>query len=236
MVAPPPSGLMAWIMLHQTKTDGAMKKFELAKLTYEYSELEPVISEKTLHFHHDKHHQGYVDHLNKLLIGSEFAGDSLEEIVLKSDGPLFDNAAQSWNHDFYWKCMGPQKDTRQPDGNLLQALEGTFETMDKFKSEFQKKGESFFGVGWLWLVSNPKGVLSLVTTRDAKNPLRDGLNPILVCDLWEHAYYLDYQNLRSKYLNSFFDIINWNFATSEYDRVVKSNDADSIKNKVRLAS
>ena len=213
-----------------------MKNFELLPLPFAYDALEPLISKTTLHYHHEKHHQGYVDQLNKLLVEGQFVNDSLEQIICKSEGPIYDNAAQCWNHDFYWKCMTPLSDEQQPTGKLLQALKNSFGTLEKFKSEFKKKGASFFGVGWLWLVANQKGELSLITTRDAQNPMRDALTPILVCDLWEHAYYLDYQNLRSKYLDGFFEIMNWEFAETRYEQVIKTNDIISIANPVRMAS
>jgi len=195
-----------------------MKKFELAPLPYAYTALEPIISKETLEYHHDKHHAAYVNKLNELLPGSGLENASLDEIVKKATGPLF-NQAGHWNHDFYWKCMTPKSSVRPPKGKLVDALNRSFGSFDKFKSEFETKGVALFGSGWMWLCSDSKGELNLVQTGNAENPIRQDLRPLLVSDVWEHAYYIDYRNARAKYLTSFWEVANWEFVESNYDSI-----------------
>ena len=185
---------------------------ELPKLPYEMNALEPHISQKTLEFHYGKHHAGYVNNLNKLIAGTPFEGKSLEEIVKTSQGGIFNNAAQVWNHTFYWNCMTPNPKKTQPSGKFMEAIVRDFGSFEAFKEKFVNACVTLFGSGWAWLVADKEGKLSIVQTSNAQTPLTtEGVKPLLVCDVWEHAYYLDYQNLRANYVNEFWQIINWEF-------------------------
>ena len=184
---------------------------ELPKLPYEINALEPHISQKTLEFHYGKHHAGYVTNLNKLIAGTPFENKSLDEIVKTSQGGMFNNAAQVWNHTFYWNCMTPNPKKAQPTGKLMDAIVRDFGSFDAFKEQFINACVTLFGSGWAWLVADKTGKLSIVQTSNAQTPLTEGLKPLLVCDVWEHAYYLDYQNLRANYVNEFWSLINWEF-------------------------
>lgn len=192
--------------------------FELPKLPYQNDALEPHISKKTLEFHHGKHHAAYVKNLNALIVNTQFEKMSLEEIVRNSDGAVFNNAAQVWNHTFYWNCLTPaRKSKTKPSGKLMKAIERDFGGFDDFKESFTKQSVSLFGSGWTWLVSDDKGSLSIMRTENAKNPLAlEHVSPLMCCDVWEHAYYLDYQNLRPDYLNGFWHVINWGFVEKNY--------------------
>lgn len=185
-------------------------KFKLPELPYSMTALAPVISQETLEFHYGKHHKAYIDKMNDMLPGTEFENMNLEEIVKKSGGPLFNNAGQSWNHCFYWHCMSPE--SQQPtSGPLFDALTSSFGSVDEFRKKFSEKTAGVFGSGWGWLVQKPDGKLEIVGTSNADCPLRTGDKPLLVCDVWEHAYYIDYRNLRPKYLESFWQKLNWKF-------------------------
>lgn len=197
-----------------------LTRFTLDPLPYGYDALEPVISAETLQYHHEKHHQGYVDQLNRLLPGSGFEETSLLDIVKKSNGPIYNQAAQHWNHDFYWKSMESKSTAHPPDGELIEAIEKQFESFENFKLEFEKKAATLFGSGWLWLVANTKGEVLLLLGENAENPIRQGLTPLLVCDLWEHAYYIDYRNSRNAYAAVFLEIINWDFAEANYAPII----------------
>lgn len=184
---------------------------ELAKLPYKRDALEPHISQRTIDFHYGQHHAGYVKNLNNLIEKSHFEKMSLEEIVKNSEGAIFNNAAQAWNHTFYWHCMTPEN-SNMPKANLLGYIERDFGSFENFKQLFIKQAATIFGSGWLWLVADEKGKLSLMPTGNADTPLtKEGIHPLLTCDVWEHAYYLDQQNLRLAYLNEFWEVINWNF-------------------------
>lgn len=184
---------------------------ELPKLPYKRDALEPHISQRTIDFHYGQHHAGYVKNLNNLIENSKFENMSLEDIIKNSEGSIFNNAAQVWNHTFYWHCMTPEKDGH-PQALLLKSLERDFGSFDNFKQMFIKQAATLFGSGWLWLVCDKEGKLSLLQTSNAETPLTNNeLRPLLVCDVWEHAYYLDQQNLRLAYLNEFWQIINWKF-------------------------
>jgi len=189
--------------------------FELPQLPYALEALEPHISKKTLEFHYGKHHAGYVNNLNKLIAGTPFEGKSLEEIVKTANGGIFNNAAQVWNHTFYWNCMTPNPKAK-PDGKLMGAIIRDFGSFDEFKTKFIDKCATLFGSGWTWLVADKDWKLSIVQTSNAQNPLTEGLKPLLVCDVWEHAYYLDQQNVRANYLNEFWQVINWEFVEKSY--------------------
>lgn len=190
--------------------------FELPALPYANDALAPHISAETIEYHYGKHHQTYVTNLNNLVPGTEFEGLTLEEIVKKSSGGIFNNAAQVWNHTFYWNCLSPNGGGA-PTGGLANAIERTFGSFDKFKEEFAKCAVTTFGSGWAWLVKNANGSLELVSTSNAGCPLTAGQTPILTCDVWEHAYYIDFRNLRPKYLEAFWALVNWDFASANYD-------------------
>lgn len=184
---------------------------ELPNLPYKRDALEPHISKNTIDYHYGKHHASYVNNLNNLIEGSPYESMSLEDIVKNSEGSVFNNAAQAWNHTFYWYCMSPEKNT-MPQSVLLKRLERDFGSYENFKTLFVKSAATLFGSGWLWLVCDNNGVLSLMQTSNADTPIaHQGLNPLLTCDLWEHAYYLDQQNLRLAYINEFWQLINWRF-------------------------
>jgi Fe-Mn family superoxide dismutase len=184
---------------------------ELPPLPYAKNALAPHISEETLEFHYGKHHQTYVTNLNNLIKGTEFEPLSLEDIVRKSSGGIFNNAAQVWNHTFYWNSLAPNGGGA-PTGALAQAIDKAFGSFDKFKEAFTQCAVTTFGSGWAWLVKNADGSLALVSTSNAGCPLTTGQTPLLTCDVWEHAYYIDYRNLRPKYLEAFWSLVNWDFA------------------------
>ena len=186
--------------------------FTLPDLPYAKNALEPIISEETIEFHYGKHHQAYVNNLNKMIENTEHANQSLEEIIKSSSGGLFNNAAQVWNHTFYWHCMGPNGGG-EPSGKLAEKINGAFGSFDKFKEEFNQKAAGTFGSGWAWLVQDAQGQLKIISTSNAGTPMTDGLHALLTCDVWEHAYYIDYRNARPKYLESFWKVVNWDFVT-----------------------
>jgi Fe-Mn family superoxide dismutase len=189
--------------------------FELPALPYGTNRLVPFISEETLEFHHGKHHQTYVTNLNNLIVGTEFETSSLEEIILKSSGGIFNNAAQVWNHTFYWNSLAPDAGG-EPTGALADAINAQFGSFAQFKEEFTKCAVTTFGSGWAWLVKNTDGSLALVSTSNAGCPLTTGQKPLLTCDVWEHAYYVDYRNARPKYLEAFWSLVNWEFAAANF--------------------
>ena len=189
---------------------------ELPPLPYDRTALEPHISGETIDFHYGKHHKTYVDNLNKLIEGTEFADASLEEIVRKSQGGMFNNAAQVWNHTFYWNCLKPAGGG-EPKGKLADAINAAFGSFDKFKEEFSKTSIGTFGSGWGWLVKKADGSLALASTIGAGCPLTNGDTPLLTCDVWEHAYYIDYRNLRPKYVEAFWNLVNWAFVAEQFE-------------------
>jgi Fe-Mn family superoxide dismutase len=188
---------------------------ELPALPYAQDALEPVISSETIDYHYGKHHAAYVTNLNNLVEGTEFENATLEEIILKSDGGIFNNGAQVWNHTFYWNGLSPEGGG-EPTGALEEAISGAFGSFEEFKAAFVNSAATNFGSGWTWLVKNPDGSLEIVNTSNAANPLRDGKKPLLTIDVWEHAYYVDYRNARPKYLQEIWNIINWEFVASNY--------------------
>ena len=190
-------------------------KFELPPLPYAENALEPVISAETLKYHHGKHHQAYVNNLNTLIVGTKFENDNLETIIMQADGPIFNNAAQVWNHTFYFNSLSP-KGEGQPTGKLADAIKNTWGTFENFQKEFNAAATSQFGSGWAWLVKDKNGKLSIVKTGNAENPMTKGLIPLLTFDVWEHAYYLDYQNRRPDYINEMWKIINWEEVSKRY--------------------
>jgi Fe-Mn family superoxide dismutase len=187
--------------------------FTLPALPYELDALAPHISKETLEFHYGKHHQTYVTNLNNLVAGTEFENASLEDIVRKSSGGVFNNAAQVWNHTFYWNSLSP-KGGGEPSGKLLDAINGKWGTVAAFKEAFNKSAAGNFGSGWTWLVKKQDGSLDIVNTSNAATPLTTSDVPLLTCDVWEHAYYIDYRNARPKYLENFWSLVNWEFAAA----------------------
>jgi Fe-Mn family superoxide dismutase len=189
--------------------------FELPDLPYDYEALSPVMSPETLHFHHDKHHRAYVEKTNELAKKAGLVGRTLEDVVreahAKADKTLFNNSAQAWNHAFFWRCMTPER--ADPSGVLKEAIDQAFGDLDGLKEAFVEEGKGHFGSGWVWIVTAADG-LKVISTHDADDTLiKDGLFPLLVCDLWEHAYYLDHQNDRPGFLTQWFDeLANWSFA------------------------
>jgi Fe-Mn family superoxide dismutase len=189
--------------------------FELPALPYAKNALEPYISEKTLEFHHGKHHQAYVTNLNNLIPGTAFEHADLETIIKKSEGGIFNNGAQVWNHTFYFAQFSVTP-TAAPSGALNEAINAAFGSFGAFKEAFTKAAATLFGSGWAWLVKGPDGKLSIVQTGNAGNPLRDGLTPLMTCDVWEHAYYLDKQNARPKYIEDFWKVLDWQVVAKRF--------------------
>ena len=186
---------------------------ELPDLPYPKNALEPTISQETLEYHHDKHHQTYVTNLNNLIPGTEFESASLEEIVKGASGGIFNNAAQVWNHTFYWNCLSPNGGGA-PSGELAAAIDKAFGSFDDFKKAFSTSAATNFGSGWTWLVKNSDGSVAIVNTSNAGNPMTDGKRPLMTIDVWEHAYYIDYRNARPKYLEEIWKLVNWEFVAA----------------------
>ncbi len=184
-------------------------KHELMTLPYALDALEPLMSKETLEFHYGKHHQTYVNNLNNLIAGTKFEDLSLVNIILESDGGIFNNAAQVYNHDFFWNGLTPTQG--EIPASVEESLTKAFGSVDKFKEEFTAKAVGHFGSGWAWLVQDENQDLKIVTTINAQNPLTNNLKPILVCDVWEHAYYIDVRNARPKFLENFWKLVNWDF-------------------------
>lgn len=182
--------------------------FELPKLPYPADALQPFISKQTIDFHYGKHHATYVNNLNNLVQGTRFENASLDQIVREAEGPVFNNGAQIWNHTFYFESFSPTG-SREPSGPLAATITATFGSFESFKEQFTKSAMTLFGSGWTWLVKKPDGSLEIVQEPNAGNPLRKGVTPLLTCDVWEHAYYLDYQNKRADYLQAFWNILDW---------------------------
>jgi superoxide dismutase, Fe-Mn family len=190
---------------------------ELPRLPYTMGALEPYLSREALQYHYGKHHRGYVDKLNALIRNTEFENAPLEEIIKRSSGALFNNAAQVWNHNFFWKCMKPDG-SGNPAGELGRRMVNTFGSIEAFKMLFKQSALDKFGSGWTWLVKTRDAQLAIYNTEDARNPLRTGDEALLVCDVWEHAYYIDYRNDRNKYMSSFLALINWQFVEQNFSK------------------
>lgn len=186
----------------------------LPALPFAIDALEPIISRETLQYHHGKHHNAYVTKLNQLIPGTAFENATLEEIIRSAQGPIFNQAAQVWNHTFYWDCLSPAESS--PDGALLDAINTQFGSVEKFIATFNEKALALFGSGWTWLVKKADGSLAIEQTSNADTPLRTGLTPLLTCDVWEHAYYIDYRNARADYLNAFWKRVNWAFVKKNF--------------------
>ncbi len=189
--------------------------FELPALPYAKSALEPHISQETIEYHYGKHHQTYVTNLNNLIKGTEHENASLESIILKSTGGLFNNAAQVWNHTFYWNCLKPNGGG-EPTGKLADTIAKTFGSVAEFKAKFTQSAVTNFGSGWTWLVKNQDGTIAIVNTHDADCPMTKGQTALLTVDVWEHAYYIDYRNARAKYVEMFWNLVNWDFVAKNF--------------------
>jgi Fe-Mn family superoxide dismutase len=187
----------------------------LPPLPYANNALEPHMSRETLDYHYGKHHKAYVDKVNSLIAGTEFEDASLEELVAESTGDIFNNAAQVWNHTFFWNCLSPR--SQSPGKELNRAFE-SLGGFDSFQKQFDKAASGLFGSGWAWLVKDRKGTLKIVTTANANTPVRDGQVALLTCDMWEHAYYIDHRNDRAAYLKNFWPLVNWEFVAANLAR------------------
>jgi len=189
--------------------------FSLPKLPYAANALEPVISENTINFHYGKHHQAYVNNVNNLIVGTPYENASLEEIIMETEGGIFNNGAQVWNHTFYFMQFNPDG-CHEPKDELKAAIDAKFGSFEAFKDAFSKAAATLFGSGWAWLVINKTGELEIVQTSNAGNPMRDGKKPLLTCDVWEHAYYLDKQNARPQYIADFWKIVDWKVISERF--------------------
>jgi len=194
-------------------------RHQLPQLPYPSDALEPHISKETLEYHHGKHHHTYVDKLNELIFGTEYENLQLENIVRQSKGPIFNNAAQAWNHGFYWNSLTPSG--AEPKGELAGAIEKQFGSLAKLKEKFFATAMKVFGSGWVWLVAESDGSLAIRATANAQTPLTTDAMPLLTCDVWEHAYYIDYRNLRQNYLDAYWKLVNWEFAARNFTANVK---------------
>jgi len=188
-------------------------EFKLPELPYANDALEPHISAETIEYHYGKHHRAYVDNLNRLIPGTEFENMVLEEIIQRASGGIFNNAAQIWNHTFYWNCLSP-KGGGEPARELANIITEQFGSFAQFKEKFTNAAVTLFGSGWAWLVKNSDGSLSVEARSNAETPLKEGKNALLTCDVWEHAYYIDYRNARAKYVEGFWNLVNWDFVTA----------------------
>jgi Fe-Mn family superoxide dismutase len=201
-------------MINQVNGEITMA-FELPALPYAKDALEPHISQETIEYHYGKHHNTYVVNLNKLIAGTENEGKSLEAIIKSSSGGVFNNAAQVWNHTFYWNCLAPNAGG-EATGAIADAIAATFGSFEAFKEEFTKSATGNFGSGWTWLVKKADGSLAIQNTSNAGCPLTDGVTPLLTVDVWEHAYYIDYRNARPNYLSHYWELINWDFVNKNF--------------------
>lgn len=189
--------------------------FTLPPLPYSMDALAPHISAETLEYHYGKHHSAYVTNLNKLVAGTEYATMSLEDVIKKSTGGIFNNAAQVWNHTFYWECLAPNGGG-EPKGDLLRAINNTFGSFNEFKQQFTQTAITTFGSGWAWLIQDTQGNLQITSTSNAATPMTAGVTALLTCDVWEHAYYIDYRNARPTYLEAFWNLVNWEFVNKNF--------------------
>lgn len=187
--------------------------FTLPALPYALDALVPHISQETLEYHYGKHHAAYVNNLNKLIAGTEFENLTLEDIIKKSSAGIFNNAAQVWNHTFYWHCLSPNGGG-EPQGKIAELINQYFGSFAAFKEQFTQTALTTFGSGWAWLVQDEQGALKLVSTSNAQTPMTNNQNALLTCDVWEHAYYIDYRNARPDYVNSFWALVNWDFVNN----------------------
>lgn len=191
-------------------------KFSQPRLPYAVDALQPYISRNTIDYHYGKHESNYINTLNALIEGTEFENMSLEDIIVKSDGKIFNNASQAWNHIFYFFQFSPEG-LKEPTGKLREKIDATFGSFDEFKRQFEEKGATLFGSGWVWLSADKNGDLHITQSPNAGNPMTEGLRPILTFDVWEHAYYLDYQNRRADYLKQLWNIVDWDIVSMRYE-------------------
>ncbi len=206
---------LLFISLYMTMTVQAATRFEVKPLPYAYDALAPVISEETLRYHHDKHYAGYVKKLNELIAGTPFEGQSLEDIVMTSDRSIFNNAAQVWNHEFFFEQLSPNPALR-PSGALLETVTRQFGSVEAVREAMNEAAVALFGSGWVWLVVDDEGELSILSTRNAGLPMRHGLTPLLALDVWEHAYYIDYRNRRGDAMHEMWHVVDWSKADERY--------------------
>ena len=192
-------------------------RFTVRELPYAYDALAPHISEETMRYHHDKHYAGYVDKLNELIIDTPHATQPLEDIILSSDGPIFNNAAQVWNHEFFFDQLSPTPQ-QQPSGAFKEAIDRSFGSFAQMKAQMSKAAAGLFGSGWVWLVEDKTGRLAIVSEQNAGNPLRHGMKPLLGIDVWEHAYYIDYRNRRADSVGALWNCIDWKIVGERYNR------------------
>lgn len=197
-----------------------MRKFELVDLPYEMNALEPYISKRTLEYHHDKYHRAYLVILNKLIQKSNLKNLDLETIIKVADGPIFNYAAQVWNHTFFFEGLKPAE-KNPAAGSFEDVIKKSFGTVSFFKNAFVESADSLFGVGWIWLVLNQKGTIEIMPKNNAENPLRLGFIPLMTCDVWEHAYYLDYQNRFNEYMEAFWKLVNWDIVEIRYKNATR---------------
>jgi superoxide dismutase, Fe-Mn family len=189
--------------------------FKLPELPYAMDALAPMISNETLEYHYGKHHQAYVNNLNNLTKDTDMANMSLEDIIMTASGGIFNNAAQVWNHTFYWNCMTP-KSSGAPTGKVAEAINKKFSSFEEFKKQFTQSAVTLFGSGWTWLAKNADGSLEIMNTGNAGLPMKDGKTALLTCDVWEHAYYIDYRNVRATYVENFWKLVNWDFVEKNF--------------------
>jgi Fe-Mn family superoxide dismutase len=208
------AGVLAVPYFFSTSSWAAAAEFTLPKLPWAPDALQPLMSKETIDYHYGKHHAAYVTNLNKLVPGTPYANLSLEQIVQKAPpGPIFNNAAQVWNHTFFWNCLSP-KGGGEPHGKLADAIQESFGSFADFKQQFTDAAVKLFGSGWAWLARDKDGKLSIEATSNAGTPLQQGKTPLLTCDVWEHAYYIDYRNARPKFVEAFWKLVNWEYAAS----------------------
>ena len=208
---PPPSASVKLDLTNKYKEQ--TMTFTLPELPYSKDALAPHMSQETLEYHHGKHHNAYVNNLNNLIKGTKYENMTLEEIILSSEGPVFNNSAQIWNHTFFWNSLSP-KGGGVATGKALEAITKEWGSFEKFKEEFTKSAVANFGAGWTWLVKNKDGKLAIVNTSNAQTPITTGATPLLTVDVWEHAYYIDYRNERPKFINGFWALANWDFVNA----------------------
>lgn len=201
----------------QDEMEHATGKHELPDLPYAMDALEPAMSKETLEYHYGKHHAAYVNKLNAAIGDSPFADQCIEDIINKApEGPVFNNAAQVWNHTFFWNCLSPDGGG-EPQGELAKAIDKAFGSFDKFKETFKSQAAGHFGSGWVWLIKSGDGELQVISTPNAQNPMRTGDTPLLTCDVWEHAFYIDYRNDKGKYVDNFWSIVDWEFVAKNFE-------------------
>lgn len=192
-------------------------RFTPKELPYAYDALAPQLSEETLHYHHDKHYVGYVNKLNELIVDTPYADQPLEDIILSADGPVYNNAAQAWNHEFYFEQLSPRPQ-KEPSGALLEAINRSFGSLDEMQAQMSKAAAGLFGSGWVWLAEDKSGRLAVVSEANAGNPMRHGMKPLLTIDVWEHAYYIDYRNRRPDAVAALWDRIDWKVVGTRYEK------------------